>query len=329
MSNNKSNNNNSKNAETIEPYISEMVPTCKTGDNLGYIAGLVFEEDWDDMNHVFVLNEDGKLEGVIDLAGSALTDSRTLAEKFMKPCSVRIKSGDNRQKAVVAAVKNDLDIVPVVDGNEKFLGAVISKTLIELMHTEHLEQVLLTSGIAIKKSKISDVLSAGLFQVVKYRIPWLILGLIAGLGLGLISSIFEDHLQNNIAIAYFIPVIAYIADSVGTQSEAIAVRSLATLKVNTTYYLIREFLVGVMVGAIVGVLGSVGAFLISGQFYIGVVVGLTLFSASAIAAVLASSIPVIFKLMGKDPALGSGPLATAIQDTISVILYFLFVVWFL
>ena len=311
--------------ETISSLISTSIPTCGPNDTFDFIAQLLIEHSWSDMDYVFVLSSDQVLLGMIDMATSVRTDGSVKATSLMKPVSATMTPADKRQDALVLAVRHDLDIIPVVDNSKKFLGALISKTLIDLMHIEHLENVLLTSGIVVKKHKMLTVTTAGLFEVIGYRLPWLILGLLAGLGLGLISSTFEKHLQENIAIAYFIPVVAYIADSVGTQSEAIAVRSLATLKVNYLFYIVREFFIGISMGIAVGVLGGFGAFIISKQLQIGVVVGLALFAASAIAAVIASTIPIIFKSIGKDPALGSGPLATALQDIISVVIYFVFV----
>jgi magnesium transporter len=162
--------------------------------------------------------------------------------------------------------------------------------------------------------------------VVQSRAPWLIVGLFVGLGLGLISSWFEESLQKTVALAYFIPVVAYIADSVGTQSEAIAVRALATVKLDYKGYLFKELLVGVTLGVLMGLIGGLGATLIGKSLQIGLVVGLSLFVASAVASVVASLLPILFKISGKDPALGSGPLATALQDVISVIIYFAFAI---
>ncbi len=315
----------SSNPSTLLPLVSNAVPTCNPKDSYAHIAQLLIEYSWSDMDYVFVLANDKTLLGIIDMASSAKTPGDTLAENLMKPITVSMKATDSRQKVPVVAVKHDLATIPIVDHENKFIGALVSKTIIDLMHTEHLENVLLTSGLAIKKHKVLTVATAGLFDVVGYRLPWLLLGLLAGLGLGLISRTFEQHLQENIAIAYFIPVVAYIADSVGTQSEAIVVRSLATLKINGLSYLLRELAIGVVLGIVIGLLGGIGAFVISAQLHIGIVVGLALFVASAIAAVIASAIPIAFKFLGKDPALGSGPLSTALQDIISVVIYFVFV----
>jgi len=311
--------------ETISDVVSTAIPTCTPDDTFDSITRLLTEHSWSAMDYVFVLDKNKKLLGMINMATTTRADGNSKARNLMEAIPATMKPNDKRQKALVMAVKYDLDIIPVVDSKNKFLGALISKTIIDLMHTEHLENVLLTSGIVAKKHKTLTITTAGLLEVIGYRLPWLILGLLAGLGLGLISSKFEEQLQQNIAIAYFIPVIAYIADSVGTQSEAIAVRSLATLKINSILYLTRELFIGTLLGTVIGLLGSLGAFVISGQPRIGVVVGLALFMASTIAAVIASLIPIIFKALGKDPALGSGPLATAIQDIISIVIYFIFV----
>ncbi len=310
----------------IFPLISSSIPTCSPSDTLDKITELLTQNSWDDMDYVFVLSQDRRLLGFIDMAALGPTNKSTQAATLMKKPENWLKDSDTRQKAVILAVRFNMDIIPVLDGSERFVGALISKTIISLMHSEHLENALLTSGIVAKKHHVVSIASVGIVDVVRYRLPWLIVGLTAGLGLGFISSFFEDSLRSNIAIAYFIPVVAYIADSVGTQSEAIAVRSLATLKVKAFPYILREFLVGSLLGIVMGLLGGIGAVFISGQPQIGLVVGISLFVASTLAATLATTIPMIFKLLDKDPALGSGPLATAIQDVLSIVIYFVFVV---
>ncbi len=212
--------------------------------------------------------------------------------------------------------------IPVVDGQGNFLGAVTAHSIVDIMHKEHVEDALLTAGIR-GGSNVVKLAAEHTSLIVRSRAPWLIFGLLVGLGLGFISSRFEESLQRTVAIAYFIPVVAYIADSVGTQSEAIAVRALAMLKVNQFAYLFKELLVGLVLGLIVGTLGGIGAMLIASSTKIGIVVALALFVASTIAAVIAALSPIIFKRLGKDPALGSGPLATALQDVISILVYFI------
>ncbi len=311
--------------------MTTKVLTISQHHELKDVFKAIAEQSWADIQYAYVVDADKKLIGTVDLASfSKAQASRRVADLMVAPV-VTLHPMADQEKAVMVAVKDDITAVPVVGDDGQFLGAVVAHELIDVMHAEHLEDALLTAGVRRGKSglQIAKLASARISSVFTIRAPWLIVGLVAGLGLGLISSFFEKQLQETVALAYFIPVVAYIADSVGTQSEAITVRSLALLKLNPITYVFREFLVGTLLGLLVGVLGGFGAFAISQSAIIGLIVGLSLFVASAVAAAIASLIPMVFKAFGKDPALGSGPLATAIQDVISVLIYFLFAVIFL
>ncbi|WP_157078540.1 hypothetical protein [Halalkalicoccus paucihalophilus] len=89
--------------------------------------------------------------------------------------------------------------------------------------------------------RIADLASACVRVTVWSRALWLLFGLVAGLFLSVISSQFEATIQETITLAFFPPVVAYIADSVGTQSEAIAIRAFAITDVDYSTYLWREF----------------------------------------------------------------------------------------
>jgi magnesium transporter len=244
----------------------------------------------------------------------------------MEQASAVLRPGANREDAVLLAIETDRTELPVVEADGQFQGAVTAQAIIDTMHQEHLADVLRRGGVRHTGERISDIASERVRDAVRSRIPWLLFGLVAGLFLSVISSQFEGTMRETIALAFFPPVIAYIADSVGTQSEAIAIRAFALREVEYGAYLRRELGVGVVVGGVLGILGGVGAFVVGGSVSIGVVVGLSLFVSSAVATALASLIPIGFIAVGIDPALGSGPLATALQDGLSLVIYFLFAV---
>lgn len=312
------------NAESIGSVMSARIPTCYGHTRLREVFAKLTAQQWDSVRQVYVIDTQATLLGFIDIATLIQADHEATAQSVMRPIVVWLHVNDDQEKAVYMAVKDDVVTIPVVDDKKRLLGAVTAHAIIDVMHAEHIEDALLTAGIRGKGSPVAKLAAERTGLLVKNRAPWLIGGLAAGLGLGLISSLFEHALQSSIALAYFIPVVAYIADSVGTQSEAIVVRALATVKINFWQYAIKELFVGAVLGVIVGILGGLGALLISHEPKIGLVVALSLFVASTVATVVAASIPILFKARGKDPALGSGPLATAIQDIISVIIYFVF-----
>lgn len=313
-------------AESVGSIMTTKIPKCKPNDTFSKVLQYLSTKKWDSIRNVYVVNLRGKLLGFIDMAATVQSNPETKAEKLMKSVKVFLHPNEDQEKAVFLAVKNDVVTIPVVSESGQLLGSITANNIIDVMHQEHIEDALLTAGIRAKGSDIIKLATERTNLVVFSRAPWLVGGLIIGLGLGLISSWFEQSLQKTVAIAYFIPVVAYIADSVGAQSEAITVRALATIKINFWSYILKELIVGLILGLIMGIVGGLGAILISKSFDIGFVVGLALFAASTIAAVLASFLPIIFKRAGKDPALVSGPLVTALQDVISVLVYFLFAV---
>lgn len=168
----------------------------------------------------------------------------------------------------------------------------------------------------------AELVTARLWDLVKIRLPWLIVGLVGGLIAGIIVSKFELTLEENIALAFFIPVIAYMSDAIGTQTETIFIRALANLSFSIKKYILRELMVGAIMGSLVGVLAGIFASFISRNSEIGLVVGLSLFLSMSTATVLACITPIILRSLRNDPAVGSGPFTTALQDVVSLIIYF-------
>lgn len=306
--------------------MSSRVLVASPNQNLKDILHKIATEDWDDIQYTYVVDHNKLLVGVLDMAKFTRGHNGNAIRDYMTEAVATIRPNADQEKAVHLAIANDITAVPVVDKQGVFLGAVVASEIIDVMHTEHLEDALLSSGIRKRGSSILKLAKSRYADVVATRAPWLIFGATAGLGLGFIVSIFEETLSKNVAIAFFIPVVAYIADSVGAQSQTITVRALATLKIKRAHYIFRELVIGLMLGVILGGIGLLGGALISQSVSVGVVVGLSLFAACTTASVLASTIVLTLKALGKDPALGGGPIATAFQDIISVLIYFAFAV---
>lgn len=307
---------------TIRGITSKQIPTCRPEDTTGAILDQLIGETWESANTIYV-TKDGTLVGRIDIAALLRSADHIPASRLMEPATARLRPNADRERAVFLAIKRDRDEIPVVDSDGRLIGVVTSQSIIDTMHKEHLEDTLLTAGIQKTGLRIVDLASARVLVAVRTRAPWLLFGLVIGLFLSVITSQFEATIEETITLAFFPPVIAYIADSVGTQSEAIAIRAFAITDIDYGPYLLRELFVGSAIGTMIGVLGGLGAAVIVNSTQIGVVVGLSLFVSSTVATVLASLIPMGFILLDIDPALGSGPLATALQDIISIVIYFL------
>lgn len=173
------------------------------------------------------------------------------------------------------------------------------------------------------KILFEDDLKEPVFPLATHRLPWLIVGLIGGIIAILISSYFEEILIKHISLAFFIPVVVYMADAVGTQTETIFVRKISTGEIQFHKYLLKELSVGILLGTIFGGLISIFAYFWFGSFQTALTVGIAMLINITIAPIIAIIIPLILKKEHQDPALGAGPFTTVIQDLISLTIYFL------
>ena len=159
--------------------------------------------------------------------------------------------------------------------------------------------------------------------LVERRIPWLIVGMIGGIAAAIFSSQFEEILARNLSLAYFIPVIVYMADAVGTQTEEVYIRNLGKEKIHFLKYLLKEIMLGLFLGGIFGVCFGTFALIWFKSSAIAITVGTAVFASMAIAPAVSLIMPTILQKEHKDPALGSGPFTTILQDMISLSIYFL------
>ncbi len=159
--------------------------------------------------------------------------------------------------------------------------------------------------------------------LVKMRLPWLTIGLVGGLAATILSSKFEHVLSQNISIAYFIPIVVYMADAVGTQTENVYVRNLGTGRVKLSKYIAKELFLGVFLGTIFGVVIGGFAYAWLGNIHMAITVGLAFFATMTTAPVISLLIPAFLNKVHDDPAIGAGPITTVIQDLLSISIYFI------
>lgn len=171
--------------------------------------------------------------------------------------------------------------------------------------------------------QLEDDTKERLSFLIKQRLPWLIFGLGGGMVATLVVSNFEKTLSKNIALAFFLPVIVYMSDAIGTQTENIYIRQLAKFKDNFWPYLIKELLIGLSFGLLFGLILGIFAKLWLNSNIIALTVGVSMFINGTIAPVVALIVPEMIFKKRQDPALGAGPFTTILQDLISLSIYLL------
>ncbi|MBI2039396.1 MAG: magnesium transporter [Candidatus Niyogibacteria bacterium] len=174
-----------------------------------------------------------------------------------------------------------------------------------------------------KKPILENDIKESVGMLVRHRVPWLALGLAGGMAASFVVSKYEAILGNDIRLAFFIPVIVYLSDAIGTQTETIYVRYLRKTGAHFWKYIWKETQLGLSLGAIFGLAAGLFAYGWLKSADIGLAVGIAMFVNMMIAPIVATVIPMALYKEHADPALGAGPLATVIQDLLSLIVYFL------
>lgn len=305
----------------LEGWIEKNPPVLNINATTGSLEGSDNTFAWDEVSSVYIVDDAGHLKGHVPISKVATEPPETKVSTILEGAHTTAHTKDTPVSIVYKAIKSDLDEMPVTDREGIFVGVVTARKLLSIMHDRHLEESLLMSGIRKHKGK-HTILAPTAWIILKARLPWLLAGLALSLTLGFIVSKFQATLDASIALAFFMPVITYMAASVGTQSEAVTIHGLAVSKIQVGKHITKEILVGFGVGIIVAILGGVGAFVISQSIHIAIIVAGSLLAAVTAASLIGSSTPLILKALGKDPSVASGPLAAAVQDSVSLVVYF-------
>ena len=146
-------------------------------------------------------------------------------------------------------------------------------------------------------------------------------GLLGAMGSAGIVAAFEEQLSRQVLLAFFIPAVVYMADAVGTQTEALVIRGIS-VGVSGRHIVVRELITGLVIGLLLGAAFFPFAYLVWGDARIAATVALALLGSTATATLVAMALPYALNRLGRDPAFGAGPLATVIQDLLSILIYF-------
>lgn len=149
------------------------------------------------------------------------------------------------------------------------------------------------------------------------RLSWLSVNVLLNIGAASVIALFQDTLQAVIALAVFLPIISDMSGCSGNQAVAVSMRELSLGLVRPTEMMLvwmKEFYVGLINGAVLGLLVAVAAIIFDGNPYLGLVVGVALFANTIVAVSIGGTVPLLLKRLGFDPAVASGPLLTTVTD---------------
>ena len=270
---------------------------------------------------VFVTDHEGRLEGIVRI-NDLFADGAMRIGEIMEPEHEAVGPDDDQEEIAALAIRLGMIAVPVVDGEGRLIGAVPPEALFKILRDEHMEDLQRLAGIAAHEEGPGAALDAPLSDRFRRRVPWLVFGLAASSVITLVMIGFEHTLSANVSVAFFVPALVYIAGAIGSQAVSVSVRGLSGHDVAIGVLLRDELIIGLAIGATLGLLSAGAVIAVFGDMSLALAVGLAVLGGGAVSAVVGFGLPWTFKKLGSDPALGSGPVCTIIQDAASLSIYF-------
>jgi magnesium transporter len=228
----------------------------------------------------------------------------------------------DQEVAAWRAVQREESSLAVVAADGRFQGIIPPYRLLAVLLHEHDEDMARLAGFSRSMGSARAAVEESVVHRIGHRLPWLLVGLVGAFLAASIVAAFEADIERRVILAFFVPGVVYLADAVGTQTETLVIRGLS-VGVPIGRVVRRELLTGLLVGGALALAFVPVALVLWGQLDVALAVALALLAACSIATMVAMSLPWLFHRFGADPAFGSGPLATVVQDLLSILLYFL------
>jgi magnesium transporter len=304
---------------TASEHVCTLVPVASPQTTAGELRESMAGVHFESATHVGVCDE-GKLVGVLrveELFG-ALSDAKV--RDIMDADPPAVAPGVDQEKAAWKALQHGESALAIIDNGGRFVGFIPPDRLLAVLLHEHDEDLARLGGFLHDSSMARAASEEPVVKRFWHRVPWLLVGLLGALLAADIVGAYEQQLQANVMLAFFIPGIVYLADAVGTQTEALVIRGLS-VGVSIGGVVRREVYTGLLVGVtLAAVFFPIGLWR-WGDASMVTAVALAILAACTTASAVALTLPWLLNRLGLDPAFGSGPLATVIQDLLSVIIY--------
>ncbi|MDR1624515.1 MAG: magnesium transporter [Tannerellaceae bacterium] len=276
-------------------------------------------EEMDEIYYVYVVDDDERLRGVLPLKRMITNPSVSKIKHVMKKGPITVHDNDSIEEVAQVIAKYDLVALPVIDSIGRLVGRITIDDVMDEVREQHERDYQLASGISQDVETTDNV-----FMQTAARLPWLVIGMIGGLGTSFILGSFENGFAVNPKIALFIPLIGGTGGNVGIQSSAIVVQGLAnnTLKAGQIVRQVaKESAVSLINASTISLIVFIYNFFTLGNQSITTSVSLSLFAVVMFASIFGTLVPMTLNKMKIDPALATGPFITITNDIIGMVIY--------
>ncbi len=259
------------------------------------------------------------IEPTFKLAGSLPLDTLLRAKRDVVVSDIHetnphpISAEVDQEEAAQVFEQYDLLSAPVVDDNQRLVGVLTIDDVVDVIQEEAAEDIRLLAGVG------DEELSDSVIDIARSRVVWLAINLGTAIFASLIIGLFDATIEQMVALAILMPIVASMGGNAGTQTMTVAVRALATRDLDTynaRRIIRKELLVGLLNGAVFAVVIGVVAAIWFSQAALGVVIAAAMVINMVFAAASGIMIPIALDKLNVDPAIASGVFVTTVTDVV-------------
>ena len=298
---------------SVGRQMSEEVAKISTGlkvkDALKELKAL--HDNVEDLIYVYSVDNEGKLTGVISFREIVFADENELIKNVMIQNPISVNPSSDQEEAAILIKQYELLALPVVDKSNKLIGQTTVNTALDVIQTEIAEDFSQSFGAGAEETIFTPIQKS-----IRLRLPWIAINMGLAFIVSLLISQFEETIASDILLAALMPVVALVGGNSGAQSLAIVIRALARNDVSDArvFEVIgKQTFIGIINGIFVGVLSFFILSLIGLNDY-SLALSIAVFGNIFIGNLFGSSIPLMLKKIGFDPALASNIFLTLITD---------------
>lgn len=275
-------------------------------------------EEMEEFYTINVVDDKNLLLGIVSLKDIIKSRNTVLIRDLIKEDFVYVKANTDQEEVARLISQYNLTSIPVVDDRMHLLGRITFDDVIDVMEEENTEDILKISGVS------EDEALAGNWQeAVKSRLPWLVVNLATAFLASSVIRHFEPTISKLLLLSGYMTMIAGMGGNTATQALAVTIRriSLSDLTDNQAYRtILKEFTVGLINGACIGLVVFLFAIFYDGNIMLGLVIFIAMTGNLILAGIAGSSIPLILKRIGIDPAIASSIIITTFTDVFGFLL---------
>ncbi len=272
----------------------------------------------------YVIDKNRKLEGFVSLRKIVTAEEDILIKDLMEDDIISVSTNDDQETVANVFTKYGFVALPVVDNEERLIGIITVDDIMDVMEREVTEDFQIIAGTSPTEDSYLDT---PVWQLVKNRLPWLLILMVSATFTGRIMERFEAVLAANVLLTTFIPMLMDTGGNSGSQSSTLIIRGLAVGDIEMSdgpKVLWKEFRIAILAGVILAGVNFVRLLFIERvDVNIAITVSLTLIMTVLTAKLVGGILPLIAEKLHMDPAIMAGPLITTIVDALALIVYFL------